>query len=536
MNKFRLMAISLARVGSIAVIVLLGACQKPKAVEPKPPPQPESNSQPVVQQVDSTVIKVGNNPYSVKAMRQAWTNLQAQRKNSGDSAAILVGDEFSIQTSHLYLRFKPKDEAELNLLEQDSTLELFGYPIDNAGVSDSIRQLFDEGKVYRDEGVPESQPPYQYCAVPLEASLPQVDYEILDSLFIPDEDIGAIQIEQDTSLVPALVTILDDKDSLVMDLVRESLIITDNLDTSLDKVARRCGRYVPSGTIRVWDRNVTRISTTRMELTGYATIPCSESGDAGESEHDECQRPLFAPVTRETPVPGTYLPVVGVTVRARRWFITKKGTTNADGYYRCSGSYLRPANYSLKWERYDFSIRQDYFVQATVNAGKRCGSWSYDIGRQGSDNVNDKQQYYALIFQAASDYYYGNILGLQRPPRRGSGPLAKQVKIAARLENGTSRAKPWSPTGLIPTISIRVFNRQADWVYGTTIHELTHLAHWELDVNAYKNLLYDGYTQGLFGDKAVVESWATGVEILITNRRYRQIGDADYLYEDNFQD
>ena len=50
------------------------------------------------------------------------------------------------------------------------------------------------------------------------------------------------------------------------------------------------------------------------------------------------------------------------------------------------------------------------------------------------------------------------------------------------------------------------------------------------------NLAHDGYINGLNGDKAVMESWARGVEILITNRRYRQIGNPNYSYFNNFQD
>ena len=49
------------------------------------------------------------------------------------------------------------------------------------------------------------------------------------------------------------------------------------------------------------------------------------------------------------------------------------------------------------------------------------------------------------------------------------------------------------------------------------------------------NLAHDGYINGLNGDKAVMESWATGVQVLMTNERYRRIGNPNHDYKNGYQ-
>ena len=58
------------------------------------------------------------NPYSVDNMKKAWRNLQ-----ENDNTYRMMND--SISTTHLYLKFKPANEDELSLLQEDSTLVLY---------------------------------------------------------------------------------------------------------------------------------------------------------------------------------------------------------------------------------------------------------------------------------------------------------------------------------------------------------------------------------------------------------------------------
>lgn len=191
--------------------------------------------------------------------------------------------------------------------------------------------------------------------------------------------------------------------------------------------------------------------------------------------------------------------------------------------------------------------------------------WNLKIGNLAATEVNSSQQYYALIFQAARDYYYGDRFGLHIPPE--NGVLKPQIKIAAKLEDGISRANvayrygelAALPVGGIisavtlglvldqlPSINFTEYGRNSDRVYAVTAHELAHWAHWNMDKSAFIQLGVDAYNLGyLLGvhnqAEAVIESWAMGVEWRFAMARYRdKFGDTVYEYEDvqdnpNFQ-
>lgn len=59
-------------------------------------------------------------------------------------------EEIEITTTHLYIRFKPKDEEELTLLQKDTTLLLFDHPLDY--------EITEEGDFYQDPEISEERP------------------------------------------------------------------------------------------------------------------------------------------------------------------------------------------------------------------------------------------------------------------------------------------------------------------------------------------------------------------------------------------
>lgn len=195
------------------------------------------------------------NPYSVKNMRKALHNLQATTR-----AGI---DGMDIQPTHLYVKFKPKNDEELSILKADSALILYSYPLDYA---------IEHYGEFHDPEIPEDQPTYQYASVTVDKILPQgVDYEILEELFIPDEDSDD---EQDTEeiITRSGKTI----DSYFVDqLVDEALKITGNDDEEVIATRGR-SKWRPAGRILMQNEN------------GYG-----------------------------------YFGFEGIKVRARRWFTTK---------------------------------------------------------------------------------------------------------------------------------------------------------------------------------------------------------------------
>jgi len=352
------------------------------------------------------------NPYSVENMRIALESLQNSNENNR------MGDGIEVITTHLYLKFKPQNEDELSLLQQDSTLNLYTYPLDY--------ELLDGVDDYHDPEVPEDQPTYQYCAVPVDKALPDVSYEILEQLFIPDDysDDGGQRFASE-EITDALVD--------------EALRITDNLEAEeyeYQDNERRRRKWRPAGKITVWD--------------------------------DEKRQ---------------YIGVHGVKVKARRWFTTRTGIANSTGEYSCNGKFKRKANYCLKWERYDFEIRKTKNRAATYKGPKKKGDWDLEI-------KGGKQEFYATIFRAVHHYYKKNINGLRRPPQNSFWKQQLRIQAVYEEnmdENGyhAPHQAKWFGWGT----AIKIYNPQRNSmdIYATVIHEMAHASHWAMDESNYQN-------------------------------------------------
>ncbi|HMM11622.1 MAG TPA: hypothetical protein PKE03_05965 [Bacteroidales bacterium] len=369
------------------------------------------------------------NPYTVENMQEALNNLL-----DGQGA-------YEITPSHYYVKFVPYDDDELSLLKNDTSIYLYQYPLDV--------ELEEGSLTYQDPEVPIGQPTYQYTSVPVDYAFPDVAFEILAELFIPE---SSEEVKEELP-VP------------VEKLVYEALRITDNLGD--DKTAKS-GPWTPAGTMRVWDDTL-----------------------------------------------NTFVPIVGLEVRARRWFTTYKGTTNENGYYICNGTFDREANYSLQFERYDFEIRDGWLSTANINGPKKKGQWSLDMG-------SGKEKFWATIFRATHHYYYQNIQGLRRPPQNSFWNT--QLKLRAVYETNSSNGTHCASCRFLGLGSaIKIYNPQNSsmQIYGTTIHEIAHASHWKMDPATY-NCQYDSdcWINCCTGDLKVSESWARGVQWVLTGMVY----------------
>lgn len=265
-------------------------------------------------------IKLGKkleNPYSIENMQKALGNL----KSSKVSAKSSSDNDIKITTTHLYLRFKPKNQEELNILKVDSTLVLYDYPLDY--------EITEIGDFYKDPEVTGDQPTYQYCAVAVDKKIPEgLEHELLAKLFIPDE-----YSDQSTDSKRSSKSYSTD---MVDALVDEALRITNNLKEAniqgKSSLTARSSKWRPSGTIKVWDD-----------------------------------------------VLNDYVGVEGVQVRARRWFTTHRGFADVNGFYSCDGEFRQDANYSIDWERHDFALQDGWLNGATYNGPKKDGNWDLNL-------------------------------------------------------------------------------------------------------------------------------------------------------------
>ena len=137
-------------------------------------------------------------------------------------------DRVEIRTTDLYVRFLPKTEEEVELLE-DLGLNLMDHPMDY--------EILQDGDWYHDPEVPDDKVTWQYAVVPYDFNFPQIEYEIIDECHI-------VETESDTRV----------DDGLDWEAVeRQAYVMTGNEDRLLPET--KGGKVYPSGRITVVDED-----------------------------------------------------------------------------------------------------------------------------------------------------------------------------------------------------------------------------------------------------------------------------------------
>ena len=421
------------------LLVLFVGCKKENILENDRSVDTQYNTE---VNVDGNAMQLGEqleNPYSVENMQKAYDGLVANGKLKQKSNVV-------IKATHYYVRFLPKDGEELGLLNTDTSIHLFDYPLDV--------EIEQEGVYYHDPSLPDSAITWQYTVVPINFKFPSIHYEKLADLFLNDEDRSKSNpIDED----------------IYEQLEDEALRITGNMEketNSSDKDFKgKWSKWNPDGYIKVYD-----------DVLGWK-------------------------------------PIVGLTVRARRWFTIKKGTTYSSGYFRI-GEFKRPVNYSVKWEYSNrFDLRKGSFGQAYTNGPKRKGRWNQ------SYNKNNFYWAYGIVFRAAYIYYTQNSRwGIKKPPYN-RGLLKQNLHIGIKNKDNGNEPHYFDFNKFWQSAQVVLYNKfngsyttGVREVFATTIHELAHASHWEIANQNLNWLKHSG--------KVMAESWADGVEYEITKLFY----------------
>ena len=451
---------------------------------------------------DSTMVK---NAYSVDAMKaaldlikkRASTNV-AEIKGSKNRVAMSteILNNFVVQTSHRYIKFNPSNKTEEDLLKDDSNMFLFDYRMDY--------EYSDEFLLNRPADS-DSIPNY-YTAVPVDKILPNVPYEILEELYIPEQD-------------PYFADVIDvDEYAVTYNIQNKS----DLFFTLISTVHEQANTFSNVGYIR----QGISIATDQILSPDGSTIAAPQTDM--RIIYGRRWRPVGRIRVQDTSKGNVLYAVEGAKVLIRQGFTITTGITNADGEFSTDQVRGR-AKYILQWERHHFSIRSGRFGQAeTKSPNMKAQNWNCDIIR----SMGQHAWYYATIFQAAHDYYYKDILGLHRPQLNNFGN--SQMKIAAKvLTTASSHLNQFAPFGILPSIYINTWDDPSERVYGVTIHELAHSAHREMGIRAYGSLAWKAYaepeawgtgaTDKEKSAKRVMESWAVAVEITLTRLRYQRL-------------
>lgn len=290
-------------------------------------------------------------PYTTDVMRRALESLRAGNKSA--AAAGTFGDD--IATTHLYLRFAPRDSADMAALEGDTAIMFTEVPMD--------AEIAAVGDYYHDPSLPDSVPTYQYCAVRVGQPLPDVPHETLAELFLMEET---------------------------------------NVDDDAPQSANKSADPL-------WEA---------LEAEAYALVGLSLDGTPGDDEavgNKSKWRPGGRLRYRDTTL-GDDIPLEGVPVRYQKLVVVHQCCTDAEGCFSF-GRRRSSVRYYAKWRRDDFHIRglgKVFAVAETQLSGSVKRQVDVTIG-----NPESAAWKYASVFRAAHHYYYKHAeLGLSKPGDR----------------------------------------------------------------------------------------------------------------------
>ena len=417
------------------------------------------------------------NPYALEVMEEARLTLM-------EVTPGLVIPEIS--TSHYYVRFAPSSSDELNRLHlQDTSIVFYEYPLDREIIS---------GVSYHDPTIVDSLPTFQYASIEAEkwenmCDTLSVAYTVLEELYIPEDDV-VDDIEGGSDLETMSLSPIQP--------IGMSAIVAEAL---VDEAMKITGHYNEVIGVNLNDNNASVNSTNTTIWTPSGNI----------SAYDD--------------IVQDYVPIVGVRVRATRWFTTRKGVTDSNGDFVCDGTFRRPARYTVVWEGENtqnskWNIRDGAICQAYYRGPKQREDWDLLIQDNGLKSLR-----FATIHRAAYRMLCGNTGGVSRPGWR-------KTQIAYLHKNHPKKSGDyWLELGMNIFPDIRVYGKYengtcytTDVIYNTVSHELGHSSHW---YNASANMLLAYIVEGL----KYSESWADCVGWYLTELEYTELGACSSLYQ-----
>ena len=161
-----------------------------------------------------------NDPYNMAFMSEAFQQLKAE----GTELPFDV-----LEPTGLYVRVLAGSTAELDLLEADTNMTWFDFPLDY--------EIISNGTYYHDPTLPDSAT-WKYGVIPMNYSLPSsLQHELLYNVFIPDDYPEYEKYEEEFDRLEE---------------ISESLCGYEEEDDEKE-ISTKASKWNPSATIEVWD-------------------------------------------------------------------------------------------------------------------------------------------------------------------------------------------------------------------------------------------------------------------------------------------
>ncbi len=501
------------------------------------------------------------NPYEIHTFRRAYQkvldSLEHGNYKTGKGYANFKNkkkDTSDIQPNYLYIKFSPETDAQENRLREHRKIICLDYPFE-----------YEDGERYHEENPPkEGERLSYYTSIPIDAKYPKnIPFTILQEMYIPEKDETFNNTKtQDKSTLRGFV---DDEIDFMNHVIEQAYADTNNKDLlpepPLDKKGcETCflginlrAKWRPSGNVQIFDDNLGTSNYTVQEcqtsyIYDYSSCDVQMKSSMGTGklimpEQNLCPQIIETRTCKNVTKTrdGSYVPIDGANILIRDTWTLDRAIADAQGNFKHKEVRAK-VRYVIKWDRFEFSIRDNSGLTQAEDQGPKLYKQPWNLKITGG-----RMKYRGQIFQAAMHFYYHNIGGLTRPPTNGFWKT--QIKIAAvETSQGPSSTKMQvghGTFGIVPHIKIKKYGDASELIYGTTIHELAHAAHWRIDPISWDDLVEQGYIYNGGGNpgpagasaRRLMESWATGVEIYLTNMRYRRLGLNSYNYQGkNLQD
>ncbi|MDR0207481.1 MAG: hypothetical protein LBI45_09535 [Bacteroidales bacterium] len=378
----------------------------------------------------------------------------------------------TISATHLYVCFKPQDSTEYNYLIDESGLTLFHYPLDY--------EIIQQGLYYIRPGSQYGDLPWLYTTIPVgQANSIIVPYDVLEKCFIPDELV--LSDKHNASALTETMAMLE------LEALMQTRNITQEEYEEAIFVSR--GAKNPSGYIKVKN-------TSTQNLEG----------------------------------------VRKVKVRVHNIIKLCEATTDENGYYKMSKSYLTNVHYATIFENSTgFKVWGNwaFLCPANYNMG-----WHSNSGHNRNIETNSDAWPWATVNNAA--YIYREKicpnLNITKPASNlriwfinksngmGAAPMTHRTPIQLAAFNillGMFSINSYLSfiAFVLPDVFIICNVKDTEKFYSLVFHELSHASHYEkagsgywlnyisgIVANVNKNTYGDG-TGALDGYIGVGEMW-----------------------------
>lgn len=191
------------------------------------------------------------------------------------------------------------------------------------------------------------------------------------------------------------------------------------------------------------------------------------------------------------------------------WLQIEHGTTNHDGYFTTGTTYTKNVNYVVKFKHDYVTVKDGNFFDTASWFSWSCNRTALNITFTRANYEN--YQFFALVHNASFDYY---DRCLDQYDLHDPGNLNITAQINGSGSNATAQWYPFNSAIRVSKKGNNIY-RGSDGIYSTTVHELTHCGHRKMDPGMF-SLFHLGNKERL----VITESWADGVETILTNDRY----------------